>query len=68
MVRTADQLDATGWPDPALITRIDAGLLAAATGRTDRAMELFGRAARARGRAPLPDGLRVGTPWHCHAG
>ncbi len=64
MVRTADQLDATGWPDPALITRIDAGLLAAATGRTDRAMELFGRAARARGRGTAP---RRAQGWYALA-
>ncbi|TDC41525.1 CHAT domain-containing tetratricopeptide repeat protein [Micromonospora sp. KC213] len=50
MTRTADQLEATGWPGPALTTRIEAGLLAAALGRPDRARELLAVAARARRR------------------
>ncbi|WP_341716122.1 CHAT domain-containing protein [Micromonospora sp. FIMYZ51] len=64
MVRTADQLDATGWPDPALTTRIDAGLLAAATDRTDRAMDLFATAARTRGRGTAP---RRAQGWYALA-
>ncbi|MGC4807902.1 CHAT domain-containing protein [Micromonospora sp. DT233] len=54
LVRTADQLDATGWPGPALATRIDAGRLAAALGRPDRAAALLGTAARARRRGTAP--------------
>ncbi|MFC6021781.1 CHAT domain-containing protein [Plantactinospora solaniradicis] len=50
MVRTADQLDATGWPDPALTTRIEAARLATALGRTGRAVALLEVAARARRR------------------
>ncbi|MEU2614274.1 CHAT domain-containing protein [Micromonospora sp. NPDC007271] len=50
MVRTADQLDATGWRGPALTTRLEAGLLAAALGRTGRARDLLTVAARARRR------------------
>lgn len=50
MTRTADQLDATGWPGPALTTRIEAGLLAAALGRPGRAWELLSMASRARRR------------------
>ncbi|MFY1687225.1 CHAT domain-containing protein [Plantactinospora sp. WMMB782] len=50
MVRTADQLDGTGWPGPALTTRIEAAGLAAALGRTGRARELLAVAARARRR------------------
>ncbi|RIW48201.1 CHAT domain-containing protein [Micromonospora endophytica] len=64
MLRTADQLDATGWPDPALTTRIDAGLLAAAIGRTDRARELFTTAARTRGRGTAP---RRAQGWYALA-
>ncbi|MFJ6197422.1 CHAT domain-containing protein [Micromonospora sp. NPDC092111] len=54
MARTADQLDATGWPGPALTTRIEAGLLAAASGRAGRAVALFEVAARARRRGTAP--------------
>ncbi|MEU3457370.1 CHAT domain-containing protein [Micromonospora sp. NPDC006766] len=50
MSRTADQLDTTGWPGPALTTRIEAGLLAAALGRADQARDLLAVAARARRR------------------
>ncbi|QDY09352.1 CHAT domain-containing protein [Micromonospora sp. HM134] len=50
MVRTADELDATGWPGPALTTRLEAGLLAAAAGRVDRAVPLLDVAAQARRR------------------
>ncbi|MDG4789197.1 CHAT domain-containing tetratricopeptide repeat protein [Micromonospora sp. WMMD1102] len=50
MVRTADQLDGTGWPGPALTTRIEAAGLAAALDRTGRALELLAVAARARRR------------------
>ncbi|MEV6692018.1 CHAT domain-containing protein [Micromonospora sp. NPDC051196] len=64
MVRTADQLDATGWPDPALLTRIDAGLLAAALGRADRAADLFATAARTRGRGTAP---RRAQGWYAQA-
>ncbi|MFI7546831.1 CHAT domain-containing protein [Actinoplanes sp. NPDC049599] len=48
MLRTAAQLDATGWPGPALAARIDAGRVCAELGRTDQARELFTVAARAR--------------------
>ncbi|WP_433528816.1 tetratricopeptide repeat protein [Micromonospora sp. CA-263727] len=68
MVRTADQLAATGWPDPALTTRIEAGLLAKAVGRGDRAVALFETAARARRRGTAPGVPRVGTPWRWRAG
>ncbi|WP_320069831.1 CHAT domain-containing tetratricopeptide repeat protein [Micromonospora sp. RTGN7] len=54
LVRTADRLDATGWPGPALTTRIDAGRLAAALGRADRAATLLATAARARQRGTAP--------------
>ncbi|TDC58942.1 CHAT domain-containing protein [Micromonospora sp. KC207] len=54
LVRTAGQLDATGWPGPALTTRIDAGRLAAALGRADRAASLLDAAARARRRGTAP--------------
>ncbi|WP_432958928.1 CHAT domain-containing protein [Micromonospora haikouensis] len=54
LVRTAGQLDATGWPGPALTTRIDAGRLAAALGRPDRAADLLDAAARARRRGTAP--------------
>ncbi|WP_405093750.1 CHAT domain-containing protein [Micromonospora sp. NBC_01392] len=50
MARTADQLDGTGWPGPALTTRIEAGLVAAALGRPGRARNLLAVAARARRR------------------
>lgn len=50
LTRTADQLDATGWPGPALTTRIEAGRLAATLGRLGRARELLAVAARARRR------------------
>ncbi|MEQ4303640.1 CHAT domain-containing tetratricopeptide repeat protein [Plantactinospora sp. B6F1] len=50
MARTADQLDATGWPGPALTTRIEAARLATELGRTGRAVELLEVAARARRR------------------
>ncbi|MBO4204620.1 CHAT domain-containing protein [Micromonospora echinofusca] len=47
MVRTADRLDASGWPDPALTTRIEAARLAGTLGRTGRAADLLAVAARA---------------------
>ncbi|BCJ66568.1 CHAT domain-containing protein [Polymorphospora rubra] len=50
MARTADRLDATGWPDPALTTRVEAARLATALGRPARAAELLATAARARHR------------------
>ncbi|WFE95334.1 CHAT domain-containing protein [Micromonospora sp. WMMD987] len=64
MVRTAGQLDATGWPGPALTTRIEAGLLAAATGRVDRAVALLDRAAQARRRGTAP---RRAQGWYALA-
>ncbi|MFY1575953.1 CHAT domain-containing protein [Verrucosispora sp. WMMD703] len=64
MVRTADQLDATGWPDPALTTRVDAGLLATELGRTGRATALFAQAARSRGRGTAP---RRARGWYALA-
>ncbi|MEU1756163.1 CHAT domain-containing protein [Micromonospora matsumotoense] len=64
MVRTADQLDATGWPDPALTTRIEAGLLAAASGRVDRAVALLDVAAQARRRGTAP---RRAQGWYALA-
>ncbi|MEW2475160.1 CHAT domain-containing protein [Micromonospora gifhornensis] len=64
MVRTADQLDATGWPDPAQLTRIDAGLLASALGRVDRAAQLFGTVARTRSRGTAP---RRAQGWYAQA-
>ncbi|WP_433232764.1 hypothetical protein ACQP2H_12040 [Micromonospora sp. CA-248260] len=63
MVRTAGQLDATGWSGPALTTRIEAGLLAAAAGRVDRAVALLDVAALARRRGTAPAAPRGGTPW-----
>ncbi|MCX4391321.1 CHAT domain-containing tetratricopeptide repeat protein [Micromonospora peucetia] len=54
MVRTADQLDATGWPSPALTTRIEAARLAEALGRPARAAELLAVAARAHRRGTAP--------------
>jgi tetratricopeptide (TPR) repeat protein len=48
MVRNAARLDATGWPGPALTTRIDAARAAADLGRTGQARELLDVAARAR--------------------
>ncbi|WP_428965071.1 CHAT domain-containing protein [Micromonospora fluostatini] len=54
MIRTAGQLDATGWPGPALTTRIEAARLAAALGRADRAAELLAVAAQARRRGTAP--------------
>jgi tetratricopeptide (TPR) repeat protein len=54
LVRTAEQLDATGWPGPALTTRIDAGRLAAALGRPGRAAALLDAAAGARRRGTAP--------------
>jgi hypothetical protein len=50
LIRTANQLDAAGWPDPALTSRIEAARLAAELGRTARATELLAVAARARHR------------------
>ncbi|MGW0505559.1 CHAT domain-containing protein [Micromonospora sp. NPDC003241] len=64
MTRTADQLDGTGWVDPALVTRIDAGLLASAAGRPDRALALFTVAARARTRGTAP---RRAQGWYALA-
>ncbi|WFE62928.1 CHAT domain-containing protein [Micromonospora sp. WMMD714] len=64
MVRTAGQLDATGWPGPALTTRIEAGLLAAATGRVDRAVALLELAAQARRRGTAP---RRAQGWYALA-
>ncbi|WP_165521792.1 CHAT domain-containing protein [Micromonospora zingiberis] len=64
LVRTADQLDATGWPDPALTTRVDAGLLATELGRTGQAVRLFARAARTRGRGTAP---RRARGWYALA-
>ncbi|MEV4121706.1 CHAT domain-containing protein [Micromonospora sp. NPDC049645] len=64
MVRTAGQLDATGWPGPALTTRIEAGLLAAASGRVDRAVALLDVAAQARRRGTAP---RRAQGWYALA-
>lgn len=50
LIRTADQLDAAGWPDPALTSRIEAARLAVELGRTARAAALLAVAARARHR------------------
>ncbi|MEU9507172.1 CHAT domain-containing tetratricopeptide repeat protein [Micromonospora sp. NPDC048170] len=54
MVRTAEQLDATGWPSPALTTRIEAARLAEALGQPARAAELLAVAARAHRRGTAP--------------
>ncbi|MGC5052363.1 CHAT domain-containing protein [Micromonospora sp. DT48] len=64
MVRTADQLDATGWPDPALTTRVEAGQLATELGRSGPAMALFDQAARSRGRGTAP---RRARGWYALA-
>ncbi|MFG2060857.1 CHAT domain-containing protein [Micromonospora sp. NPDC048871] len=67
MVRTADRLEATGWADPALLTRIDAGQLAVELGRTDRAAKLFAVAAGTRGRGTAPrraQGWYAQARWH----
>jgi tetratricopeptide (TPR) repeat protein len=48
MMRTAAQLDATGWPAPALATRIEAARLAVALGLTDQAADLLATAADSR--------------------
>ncbi|MEU1605693.1 CHAT domain-containing protein [Micromonospora matsumotoense] len=64
MVRTAGQLDATGWAGPALTTRIEAGLLAAASGRVDRAVALLDVAAQARRRGTAP---RRAQGWYALA-
>ncbi|MEV4758427.1 CHAT domain-containing protein [Micromonospora sp. NPDC049559] len=50
MVRTADELDGTGWPDPALTTRVEAARVALALGRAADAARLLDVAARARRR------------------
>ncbi|MDG4764187.1 CHAT domain-containing tetratricopeptide repeat protein [Solwaraspora sp. WMMD406] len=54
MERTADQLDATGWPGPALTTRIEAARLATALGRAGRATQLLTVAAGSRSRGTAP--------------
>ncbi|GGM28173.1 MULTISPECIES: CHAT domain-containing protein [Micromonospora] len=54
MVRTAGLLDATGWPGPALTTRIEAARLAATLGRDRRAAHLLTVAATARRRGTAP--------------
>ncbi|MFG1889210.1 CHAT domain-containing protein [Micromonospora sp. NPDC049051] len=54
MLRTAGQLDATGWPSPALTTRIEAARLAETLGRPARAAELLAVAARAHRRGTAP--------------
>ncbi|WBB78756.1 CHAT domain-containing tetratricopeptide repeat protein [Micromonospora sp. WMMD882] len=64
MARTADQLDATGWPGPALTTRIEAARLAVALGRAGRATELLTVAAAARRRGTAP---RRAQGWHALA-
>ncbi|MFY1636496.1 CHAT domain-containing protein [Solwaraspora sp. WMMB335] len=64
MVRTADQLDATGWPGPALATRIEAARLAAGLGRQARAVELLRIAALARRRGTAP---RRAQGWYALA-
>ncbi|WDZ85820.1 CHAT domain-containing protein [Micromonospora cathayae] len=64
MVRTADQLDATGWPGPALTTRIEAARLATALGRTGRAAELLAVAATSRRRGTAP---RRAQGWYALA-
>ncbi|MEJ3743187.1 CHAT domain-containing protein [Actinomycetes bacterium KLBMP 9797] len=48
MVRTADELQAAGWPGPALTTRIEAARVAGDLGRTDVARDLLRAAGRAR--------------------
>nr|MDT0660485.1 CHAT domain-containing protein [Micromonospora sp. DSM 115978] len=50
MTRTAGQLDATGWPGPALATRIEAARLAIALDRRSTAADLLREAARAHRR------------------
>ncbi|SCL39529.1 CHAT domain-containing protein [Micromonospora pallida] len=64
MVRTAGQLDATGWPGPALTTRIEAARLATALGRTDRAAGLLAVAADSRRRGTAP---RRAQGWYALA-
>ncbi|MFV2022400.1 CHAT domain-containing protein [Micromonospora sp. LOL_023] len=64
MVRTADQLDATGWPGPALTTRIEAARLAVALGRHGRAVELLTVASEARRRGTAP---RRAQGWYALA-
>ncbi|GAA2710166.1 CHAT domain-containing tetratricopeptide repeat protein [Micromonospora olivasterospora] len=64
MLRTAEQLDATGWPGPALATRIEAGRLAAALGRPGRARDLLAVAARARRRGTAD---RRAQGWYAQA-
>ncbi|MFV2106766.1 CHAT domain-containing protein [Micromonospora sp. LOL_015] len=64
MIRTADQLDATGWPGPALTTRIEAARLATALGRHSRAVELLEVAADARRRGTAP---RRAQGWYALA-
>jgi tetratricopeptide (TPR) repeat protein len=48
MVRNAALLDETGWPGPALATRVEAARVATDLGRLDPARELLAVAARAR--------------------
>ncbi|BCL14559.1 CHAT domain-containing protein [Micromonospora sagamiensis] len=64
MVRTADQLDATGWPGPALTTRIEAAQLAVALGLTGRAGGLLAVAAGSRRRGTAP---RRAQGWYALA-
>lgn len=64
MVRAATELDDTGWLGPALTTRIEAGRLAVALGRIDRAAELFATAAAARRRGTAP---RRAQSWYALA-
>ncbi|WJK43067.1 CHAT domain-containing protein [Solwaraspora sp. WMMA2056] len=64
MVRTADQLDATGWPGPALTSRIEAARLAVALGRHSRAGELLTVASEARRRGTAP---RRAQGWYALA-
>lgn len=64
MVRTADQLDATGWPGPGLTTRIEAARLATALGRHGRAVELLTAASEARRRGTAP---RRAQGWYALA-
>jgi tetratricopeptide (TPR) repeat protein len=64
MLRTAAQLDATGWPSQALAARIDAARVCAELGRTRQAHALFAVAARAR-RGGTPD--RRAQGWYAAA-
>ncbi|MFV2088686.1 CHAT domain-containing protein [Micromonospora sp. LOL_021] len=64
MIRTADQLDATGWPGPALTSRIEAARLASTLGRHSRAVDLLEVAADARRRGTAP---RRAQGWYALA-